>query len=59
MVRNVVGTLVRVGLGALSPHEVVALLETKDRAAAGPPAPPCGLCLVKVEYTDNEQRAAR
>lgn len=59
MVRNVVGTLVRVGLGALSPDEVVALLETKDRAAAGPPAPPCGLCLVKVEYTDNEQRVTR
>lgn len=56
MVRNVVGTLVRVGLGALSPSEVVALLETKDRAAAGPPAPSCGLCLVKVKYTHSEQR---
>jgi len=55
MVRNVVGTLVRVGLGALAPDEVIALLETKNRAAVGPPAPPCGLCLVKVEYTDNEQ----
>jgi len=59
MVRNVVGTLVRVGLEALSPDDVVTLLETKDRAAAGPPAPPCGLCLVKVEYTDNEQRVTK
>lgn len=53
MVRNVVGTLVRVGLGVQAPDEIAALLETKDRAAAGPPAPPCGLCLVKVEYTDK------
>jgi tRNA pseudouridine38-40 synthase len=53
MVRNVVGTLLRVGRGELSPDQVIEILETKDRAAAGPPAPPCGLCLVKVEYTDN------
>jgi len=59
MVRNVVGTLVRVGLGELAPGEVIALLETKNRAATGPPVPPCGLCLVKVEYTDNEQRVTK
>lgn len=59
MVRNIVGTLLRVGLGVQAPDEVAALLETKDRAAAGPPAPPCGLCLVKVEYTDNEQRVTK
>ena len=59
MVRNIVGTLVRVGLGVQAPDEVAALLETKDRAAAGPPAPPCGLCLVKVGYTVNEQRVTK
>lgn len=52
MVRNIVGTLLRVGRGELSPDEVAALLETKDRAAAGPPAPACGLCLVKVQYAE-------
>lgn len=50
MVRNVVGTLLRVGRGELAPDGVMALLETGDRAAAGPPAPACGLCLVRVEY---------
>lgn len=50
MVRNVVGTLVRVGQGELSPDGVADLLGSEDRAACGPPAPSCGLCLVKVEY---------
>jgi tRNA pseudouridine38-40 synthase len=54
MVRNVVGTLVRVGRRELTPGEFIAILEAGDRANAGPPAPPCGLCLVKVEYKDKE-----
>jgi tRNA pseudouridine38-40 synthase len=53
MVRNIVGTLLRVGRGEFSPGEVAAILVAKARAASGPPAPPCGLCLVKVEYSDN------
>jgi tRNA pseudouridine38-40 synthase len=53
MVRNIVGTLVRVGRGEFSPDEVVSFLEAKDRASTGPPAPPYGLCLVKVAYADN------
>jgi tRNA pseudouridine38-40 synthase len=53
MVRRIVGTLVRVGQGDLVPDEVKALLEAKDRAATGPPVPACGLCLVKVEYTET------
>lgn len=53
MVRNIVGTLVRVGRGEFLPNEVTALMEAKDRAASGPPAPPCGLCLVRVEYADH------
>ncbi len=52
MVRNIVGTLVRVGRGELSPGEVTALLEAGERAAAGPPAPARGLCLMGVEYAD-------
>ena len=53
MVRNIVGTLLRVGRGEFSAGEVAAILVAKDRAASGPPAPACGLCLVKVEYSDN------
>jgi tRNA pseudouridine38-40 synthase len=54
MVRNIVGTLLRVGRGEFPPGEVSALLKIKDRGASGPPAPPCGLCLVKVGYADSE-----
>jgi tRNA pseudouridine38-40 synthase len=52
MVRNIAGTLLRVGRGELRPDEVVALLQARDRAAAGPPAPACGLCLVEVKYEE-------
>lgn len=54
MVRNIVGTLTRVGRGEFSPDKVIALLEVKDRAASGPPVPACGLCLVGVGYADSE-----
>ena len=30
-----------------------AILEARDRAAAGPVAPPHGLCLVSVEYDEG------
>ncbi len=50
MVRSLVGTLLVVGEGRLRPEEIPAILEAKDRSAAGPVAPPHGLCLVSVEY---------
>ncbi|MFN2388909.1 MAG: tRNA pseudouridine(38-40) synthase TruA [Actinomycetota bacterium] len=50
MVRSVVGTLVQVGEGRRSPDEMPGVLEARDRAAAGPVAPPHGLCLLTVEY---------
>jgi tRNA pseudouridine38-40 synthase len=52
MVRNIVGTLLRVGGGDLKSDEVITLLESRDRAAVGPPAPARGLCLMKVDYAD-------
>jgi tRNA pseudouridine38-40 synthase len=50
MVRNIVGTLLEVGRGKLTPEDVVRILEARDRSLAGPTAPPQGLCLMQVEY---------
>jgi len=50
MVRNIVGTLVEVGLGRRPPHWVGEILAGRDRRAAGPTAPPHGLYLVRVLY---------
>ncbi len=50
MVRNIVGTLVQVGIGKLSPERMCGILEAKDRRRAGPTAPPHGLFLVRVNY---------
>jgi tRNA pseudouridine38-40 synthase len=50
MVRNLVGTMVEVGRGALQADEVPAILEAHSRAAAGPTAPARGLFLHSVEY---------
>ena len=50
MVRAIVGTLVEVGRGRLSPRKMTVLLQKKDRRFGGPTAPPQGLCLVKVYY---------
>ncbi|MCX7982578.1 MAG: tRNA pseudouridine(38-40) synthase TruA [Syntrophales bacterium] len=50
MVRTIVGTLVEVGKGRLDPLGVKDILHSKDRAAAGPTAPPQGLFLKEVKY---------
>ena len=50
MVRNLVGTLVEIGRGKLTPRDVLRILEAGDRRLAGPTAPAQGLCLMKVEY---------
>ncbi len=50
MVRNIVGTLLLVGKGAMQPEAVTAVMADKDRSKAGPTAPSQGLYLVGVEY---------
>ena len=52
MVRNVVGSLVEIGRGRRSIEWMREVLATRDRAQAGPTAPPEGLVLVAVEYDD-------
>jgi tRNA pseudouridine38-40 synthase len=49
-VRNIVGTLKKIGEGTWSPQEVKKILEAKDRCAAGPTAPACGLYLTEIGY---------
>jgi|YNPNPStandDraft_1061719.scaffolds.fasta_scaffold08522_10 tRNA pseudouridine38-40 synthase len=50
MVRSIVGTLLQVGRGLWPVEQVARILAARDRAAAAPPAPACGLCLMRVEY---------
>lgn len=54
MVRRIVGTLVQVGLGELAAGQVKTILERRELTQSAPPAPACGLCLVKVTYPENE-----
>ena len=49
-VRNMVGSLALVGEGKWTGADLAAALAARDRAAAGPCAPPEGLYLVAVEY---------
>jgi tRNA pseudouridine38-40 synthase len=51
MVRIIAGTLMEAGRGKLSPQEMSAILEARDRSKAGPTAPACGLTLMKYEFT--------
>ncbi|HZP24035.1 MAG TPA: tRNA pseudouridine(38-40) synthase TruA [Terriglobales bacterium] len=50
MVRNLIGTFLLVGKGSLKIAEVPAILEARNRSAAGATAAACGLYLVSVEY---------
>ena len=50
MVRILVGTLLEVGFHRMTPERVGEILALKDRKAAGPTAPPQGLCLMEIDY---------
>jgi tRNA pseudouridine38-40 synthase len=53
MVRNIVGALVEVGLGKITPEDVKQILESKDRTRAPATAPAHGLFLKRVNYYSN------
>ena len=50
MVRNVIGTLVEVGMGKRSAETIKEIIDSKDRRKAGMCAPAKGLFLKSVEY---------
>ncbi|HEY5563596.1 MAG TPA: tRNA pseudouridine(38-40) synthase TruA [Clostridiaceae bacterium] len=50
MVRIIVGTLIDVGDGKISPEKTQAIIESRDRNEAGMTAQALGLCLEKVYY---------
>jgi tRNA pseudouridine38-40 synthase len=53
MVRNIVGTLIEIGRGHWEPRRIDLILSSRDRADAGPTAPPDGLSLLCVHYDDD------
>lgn len=50
MVRILTGTLLRVAEGKTAPEDIPAILEARDRNAAGMTAPACGLYLEEIRY---------
>jgi len=58
MVRNIVGTLLQVGLGKRDPDEIRTILQEKDRRLAGPTAQAQGLFLVRVWYRGPSLKTA-
>ena len=44
-----------VGRGSYPPEHIKDILEARNRQAAGPTAPACGLTLVKYEWTEQNE----
>jgi tRNA pseudouridine38-40 synthase len=53
MVRKMVGTLLEVGRGRLTPDDITRLYQLRDRSKSGPTVPPQGLCMVSVEHEES------
>ena len=54
MVRAIAGTLVYVGIGKIPPDGIPSILDSRDRLAAGPTAPPMGLYMTALNYQMEE-----
>ena len=52
MVRNIVGTLVEIGIGKT--YDIDEILAAKNRSAAGPTAPAVGLYFIRADYATND-----
>jgi tRNA pseudouridine38-40 synthase len=52
MVRKMVGTLLEVGRGRLTPEDIDRLYELKDRSKSGPTVPAQGLVMVEVQHKE-------
>jgi tRNA pseudouridine38-40 synthase len=55
MVRNIVGTAVKIARGYMEMERIAEILETADRRRAGPTAPPQGVCLERVIYVEEDR----
>lgn len=53
MVRTLVGTMLEVGKGRMSPDDFEKILQNKDRRLAGESVPAKGLCLMEVDYPES------
>lgn len=53
MVRIIVGSLVEIGIGRRDEAWLTAALSAGNRRCAGKTAPPQGLCLMRVDYTQH------
>jgi len=59
MVRILVGTMLEVGRGGMTPDDFVAALAARRRDSAGPTAPARGLTLVRVNYAQDPRQGTR
>ena len=53
MVRAIVGTLLQVGTGKLTPEDVKTIINSGKRSEAGPSVPAKGLYLADISYPEN------
>jgi tRNA pseudouridine38-40 synthase len=56
MVRIIAGTLMEAGRGVLAPEDMEKILAARDRTAAGPTAPACGLLLADYQIFPDQKK---
>lgn len=57
MVRIIAGTLIEIGRGDIPADDMPAILEARDRSAAGATAPAHGLTLMEIRYPEWEKNS--